>query len=106
MGLMETDPCAAAAQSDGTEGVAPSTEARQGHTDCCEVVTLSPMPAGTTVAARDVPPSPLAAVLPAAILADRLLASLRAQAVRSSERWRLPPRYPGALRIQSMVFLT
>ena len=106
MGLMESDPCAAPADSDETEDVAPSTEAREGHTDCCEIITLSPMPAGTTTAALDVPPPGLTALLPAAILRAGLFTIPRTQANRSSERWRVPPRYAGELRTQLMVFLT
>lgn len=106
MGLMESDPCAAAAQSDGTEDVAPATEARQVHTDCCEIVAFSPMPAGTTIAGRDIPPPALAAFLPTALQRADLLASPRSRPDRSSERWRVPPRYPGELRTQLMVFLT
>jgi len=106
MGLMETDPCAAPAKNDGAEDVATSREVREAHTDCCEIVTLSRMPAGTTIAAQDVPPPALAAFLPAAIIRTTLLANPSAQRDRSSERWRVPPRYPGELRAQLMVFLT
>ncbi len=106
MGLMETDPCAAAAQSDGTRDGAPWTEAREGHTDCCEVVTLSAMPAGTSIVAQSVPPPGLVALLPAAIFGSGSLSAPSTRPDRSFQRWRVPPRYPGELRAQLMVFLT
>ena len=106
MGLMESDPCAAAADTDGTQHVAPSTEARERHTDCCEIVNLSPMPAGTTTAPLDVPSPGPTAILPAATLRAGLLTVPRTRPNRSSERWRVPPRSAGELRTQLMVFLT
>ncbi len=106
MGLMETDPCAAAAQADGAEHAAPTPEARPTHTDCCEIVTVSRLPAGTRIAAQDVPPPAPTALLPAGSLLATRLADPCAQPDRSSLRWRVPSRYPGELRTQLMVFLT
>ncbi len=115
MGLLDTDPCAAPAAQTGlssgqgnepAEGIGASTELRQSHTDCCEVLTLPPMPASTTVDVPAVPPPTLASIQPAAPVLDVRALAAHASSDRAFERWRPPPASARELRAQLMVFLT
>lgn len=106
MGMMATDPCAAAAAHRGERTDGPSTEARPGHSDCCEIVTLPSLPQGTTTASSAVPSPALVALIPGAPLADLLLGRARAHPDRARERWRPLRRSAAQARAQLMVFLT
>ena len=105
MGLMATDPCAAAA-SRGERGDGPLTEARPGNADCCAIVTLPSLPHGTTTASSAVPPPAMVALVPAAPLLDRLFDGARAHPDRAREQWRPVQRSAAQARAQLMVFLT
>ena len=105
MGLMATDPCAAAA-SRGEQGGNPLTEARPGSSDCCEIVTLPSLPQGTTTASSAVPPPALVALVPAAPLLDPQFDGARARPDRARHQWRPVHRSAAQARAQLMVFLT
>jgi hypothetical protein len=104
MQLMQSDPCVAT--HDGKSAGSESTFCAF-RADCCEMWTLPSMPAGTAIA-QDVVVAPpgLVAVVPATdLLIQQSETSFRARS-RVFERWRSPPRPPGELRTQLMVFLT
>ena len=104
MGLLQSDPCAAAAQRDReTEGAA---ALRSTHLDCCEVGTFPPLPRGATAAASHVSPPALVGVLPAVAPLRGLPSSSRERPHRSFGRWRAPPHSAGELRARLGVFLT
>jgi hypothetical protein len=105
MGLMATDPCVSASPRD--EGnAAPLTEAREGHSDCCEVLTLPSLPQVTASASSAVPSPGLVAILPAAPLPSVQLGAPSVRPDRAREQWRPPPRSATQARAQLMVFLT
>src|SRR5579859_6652576 len=104
MGLMATDPCASAASRD-VRDASPESEARRGHTDCCEIMRLPSLPQGTASASPAVPPPGLVAVVPAAVLSDVAPVALRPRAALALSRWRAPPRSAARERAQQMVFL-
>jgi hypothetical protein len=105
MGLLATDPCAAAAARGGSD-VAPDAEARQSDTDCCEHLVIPPTPESTTVGARVVPPPALVAILAPTSSRGEQPATAHGRLNGSLQRWRVPPRHAGELRAQLMVFLT
>jgi hypothetical protein len=107
MGLLATDPCAAAAaSSDGDEDVGRNAEARRSDADCCEHVVIPPAPESTTVGTRAVPPPALVAILAPMSSRGERPAPAPGRPNGSLQRWRVPPRYAGELRAQLMVFLT
>lgn len=106
MGMMATDPCAAAAAHRGEQSDSPLREARPGHSDCCEIVTLPSLPQGTASASSAVPPPALVALVPAAPLRDMQLGGARAHPDRAREQWRPLRRSAAQARAQLMVFLT
>jgi hypothetical protein len=105
MGLMATDPCASAAPRD-ERNARPPTEARRGHGDCCEVVSLPSLPQGTTSASSAVPLPALVAAMPPAPLPVVQAGAPRAPLDRAVLRLRAPPRSAAQARAQLMVFLT
>jgi hypothetical protein len=114
MGLRDTDPCADAARRrewrEGFAGAGEADEARQGHGDCCRVLTLPAIPSGTATADPLATPSPhvaaLAAATPSACVPSRPPAPARVRADRPHDRWRAPPGDARERRAQVMVFLT
>ena len=119
MGLLDSDPCAAAAaeeerassfQNGTAEEVETSAAIHQRHKDCCEVLTLPRMPAGTTLAVPDVAPPVLTTILPlASALHMRTLLDSDDESARLDPcfmRWRSPPTSARELRAQLMVSLT
>jgi hypothetical protein len=104
MQLMQSDPCVATHDDKGAGSKSTFCAFR---TDCCEMWTLPSMPAGTAIAQDHVVAPPgLVALVPATdLLLQQSETSFRARS-RVLERWRSPPRPPGELRTQLMVFLT
>jgi hypothetical protein len=104
MELMQSNPCVATHDDKGAGSRSTFCAFRA---DCCEMWTLPSMPAGTAMAQDDVVAPPgLVAVVPATeLLIQQSETSFRARS-RVFERWRSPPRPPGELRAQLMVFLT
>lgn len=105
MGLMATDPCAAAAE-DASWEVHPFTEARQGHGDCCSVVTVPSLPGGTNAPEAAVPSAPLVAIIPAAELVGALLAAPVRGLPTVMIHGPAPPRTAAQARAVLMVFHT
>lgn len=105
MGLMASDPCAAAATR-GERAETPLTEVRQGNSDCCEIVTLPSLPQGTMTASSAVPPPALLAVVPAAPLLNLRFDGARARSDGAHHQWRPVHRSAAQARAQLMVFLT
>jgi hypothetical protein len=105
MGQMQPAPCSVASHGGDGDGSGGTICPRR--LDCCELWTLPSMPSGITVAeAGAVAPPPLVAMLPPLpFLLDRAQ-DIRRNSSRASELWRTPPRRPGELRAQLMVFLT
>jgi hypothetical protein len=97
------DPCGVAEHgrsADGERSACPS------HADCCETWTLPSMPAATAASDPPVAPAPLVSIMaPSEVLAALFERGPAAPAVRSLERWRVPPRPPGEERSHLMVFL-
>lgn len=105
MGMMLTDPCAAAAAA-APDAPPPAHELRERDVDCCIVGTLPPMPAGAASREVRVGAAPFVAIVPGrvfAALAQWLVAGDHREA--SGPRAALP-RPPGAARARLMVFLT
>jgi hypothetical protein len=102
MGITLTDPCTAPARD---EVATAADELRERHIDCCKTGTLASMPNAAASERCSVSPAPLLAVI-----APQVVEPLRVVAVASQrasrDRWRAPPRPPGELRAQRMVFLT
>ncbi len=101
MGITLTDPCAAPSRNE----VGTATDAlREHHVDCCKSGTLASMPNGAASARFSVSPAPLLAVIAPQVIEPLRVVALPHRA--SPDRWRAPPRPPGELRAQRMVFLT
>lgn len=105
MGLMAEDPCAVDSTFDDVDEAPSFPAVREHREDCCQVLQLSAMPAGTMHAEPSVPPSPVSGFVTASRFIYVSVALARSRH-RSFERWRLPPPPPGAARAQLMVFLT
>jgi hypothetical protein len=104
MGVVAVDPCRAAVR-DGLDGVA---AVRAAHTDCCELVTLPPLPSAARGPDVGVAPA-LRVSLLLALPAMGLGAEGRAAFSRPRawlERWPTAPPSPSAARARLMVFLT
>lgn len=103
MGLLQGDPCVAAAAIDADGDDSPSVRAT--HDDCCEVLTLPPMPAGEELSPPVVRSSPVVAA--ACAVPTQVLHPSSALSTHSlHESWRAPPISARQLRAQLMVFLT
>jgi hypothetical protein len=104
LGLSMSDPCAAGAR--GEDPPCPLTTVDRPSSDCCTVVTLPSMPDSARVSEHSVQPASVVAVVPAAQLTGDLTQADARSFTRAAIRWRAPPRPPGELRAQLMVFLT
>ncbi len=104
MRLLRSNPCSVAHHDD--EGSPLGDAACPPRIDCCEVLTLPSMPAGTVAADHDVArPALLSVITPSELFAVQL-AGVSGATARAFERWRVPPRPPGEVRARLMVFLT
>jgi len=104
MRLTQWDPCSAASHKD--KGDVSEGKVCPLRVDCCELWTLPSMPAGTMAEDRGVPAPALVAIIPPSQLLFEHSASDLRRLAGASGRWRIPPRPPGELRAQLMVFLT
>jgi hypothetical protein len=100
LGLLPSDPCAAA--SSDAHSKTPLQTLSERTADCCEIVTLGAMPPAAQAAGPGVAPAARVAIVPAQWLADRIDAEAPS---RAFQRWRPPPRASGEVRAELMVFL-
>jgi hypothetical protein len=104
LGLLPSDPCAAAASSEG-HGKSGLSVLGEPTEDCCEVVTLAAMPRAAQAAGPGIAPAPWVAVIPAFRLERMAASAVPAVHDRTFEQWRPPPRTSNDLRAQLSVFL-
>jgi hypothetical protein len=103
MGLLASDPCAAAASD--TRRKSQRGALSETHVDCCEVVTLPSMPEGARPGEAAIPPAFQVAIVPARARTSPTAAIEQSRAERRFARWRPPPRSANDARAALMVFL-
>jgi hypothetical protein len=103
LGLLPSDPCAAA--SSDAHGNSPLQTLSERAADCCEIVTLGAMPPAAQAAGPSVAPAARVAIVPALWLAGHIDSEAPLRVDRAFERWRPPPRASSDLRVELMVFL-
>src|ERR1700722_5709519 len=101
-GLLRHDPCRSFEVADGGPA-SPKDELRPEQTDCCQVLSTTPLPNGAVTAGFHVPPALLVAILRAAQLLNPRDAAAHGSAF-ALERWRPPPRSAGKRCAELMVF--
>jgi hypothetical protein len=100
LGLLPSDPCAAA--SSDAHSKTPLQTLSERTADCCEIVTLGAMPPAAQAAGPGVAPAARVDIVPARWLAGRIDSEAPS---RAFQRWRPPPRASGEVRAELMVFL-
>jgi hypothetical protein len=112
LGLSMSDPCAAG-RAELRDGVGargdscPLTTVDRPSSDCCTVITVPAMPDGARLHEHTIQPASVVALVPARTYAgDEGTALVPRGFEQTAVRWRAPPRPPGELRAQLMVFLT
>jgi hypothetical protein len=103
LGLLPSDPCAAA--SSDAHSKTPLQTLSERAADCCEIVTLGAMPPAAQAAGPSVAPAARVAIVPASWLAGGNDLATAARVDRAFERWRPPPRASSEARAELMVFL-
>jgi hypothetical protein len=103
-GLLRHDPCRTFERPDGGSA-SPKDEARPEQTDCCQVLSVAPLPDGATSAGCHVPPALLVAILRVSQLLNPWDSAAHGAAI-ALERWRPPPRSAGQRCAELMVFRT
>jgi hypothetical protein len=103
-GLLRHDPCRSFERAD-RDPATPKDEARPEQTDCCQVLSIAPLPNGATSAGCHVPPALLVAILRAAQLLNPRDTAAHGAAI-ALERWRPPPHSAGQRCAELMVFRT
>jgi hypothetical protein len=103
LGLLPTDPCAAASGDAHSKG--PLDTVGEHPVDCCEIVTLAAMPQGAIAAGPSVARAALVATIPALRPEGRIDSAAPSRLDRAFERWRPPPRASSDVRARLMVFL-
>jgi hypothetical protein len=103
-GLLRHDPCRnfeLAARGSAS----PKGEARPEQTDCCQVLSIAPLPNGAMSAGCHVPPASLVATHRVSQLLNPRDTTARGAAI-ALERWRPPRRSAGERCAELMVFRT
>jgi hypothetical protein len=104
-GLLRHDPCRTFEVAAGGPS-SPKDEARPDQTDCCQVLSIAPLPNGaTTIAGCHVPPALLVAILRVSQLLNPRDTAAHGAAI-ALERRRPPPRSAGQRCAELMVFRT
>jgi hypothetical protein len=103
VGFSASDPCAARAREGDR---CPLNSAERQSIDCCAVISLPSMPDAAREHEHTVQPAGVVAVMPAGQYASTRPEVGEKGFARRAERWCRPPRSPGELRVQLMVFLT
>jgi hypothetical protein len=103
-GLLRHDPCRTFEVAAGGSAN-PKDEARPEQTDCCQVLSTTPLPNGAMSAGCHVPPASLVAIHRVSQLLNPRDTTAHGAAI-ALERWRPPPRSAGERCAELMVFRT